>query len=525
MERVEETLSALMPALESHEIGSWETGEVELLCAMLKEYGAQARASAAKKANTTATSSADEEESEEGDDEGDEEMSDEEEDEEALFVAAVGEVDRGLARTRDFLKSRLPYGAHPEPTQIPRVETASKKRARSPENTTEASSTALVTAPVYAVDSFLYAEDDINELVEAKQIAREYCARCGCTDIHLAEFITHSFSQDQLVYLSCFLFPHVLRQVISASVAETDTAGPLHIVDVGSRLGVVLWACALALQQGALVQPPSEADEDDDEEEEEEEPEVHITGVEMDPAYVKLSHDVLRRFFTPRRRQAPRLDKNDADPVEEVMDVSSQLHVIQSDCFVGDGAAALKDASLIVLHNVFEYFCSSPVAHAACWLKLRRLVGRRGRFLVCSPALEETLSGFTADVWAAAWAEVEGAEKKGAAVVPPLQWLASFVERVDVTAVSDNFLTMRALARDHGDGAEEGSESDCCGDDGCDAGNGHGHSHGGHGHSHGHSHDGHGHSHGHSHGAEEHDDEAESEVAEGVQNIYVYRVL
>ncbi|KPI83888.1 hypothetical protein ABL78_7066 [Leptomonas seymouri] len=475
MERVEETMSALIPALESHEIGAWDPSQVDLLCSMLREYGSQARASTARKSTHrthTPNPGEDEEEEEE----------EEEVDEEALFVEAVSEVDRGLGRTREFLKSRLSYGVQPEPTHIPGSEVAAasylnKKRPRSPDDSKtqveiangQMPSTSVMPAPVYAVDSFLYSEDDIEELVKAKHITREYCTRCGCTSIGLCEFITHSFSQDQLLYLSCFLLPHVLRQVTSAAArAERgkETAPSLSIVDVGSRLGVVLWACAFALQQGALVQPPS-GDDEDEKEDEAEEPEVHITGVEIDEAYMKLSQDVLRRFFLPRRRRAPRLDCADSNydiNAIEAMDVSPRLHLVQSNCFDGAGAEALSRASVVVLHNVFEYFSASPVEHAKCWLKLRRLACHTGKFLVCSPALEETLSGFTAEVWAAAWAAESGGQ--AGAAVAPLSWQSSFVERVDVSVVANNFLAMRALSCEDGDGGGC-CEGDSCCEEGC----------------------------------------------------------
>ncbi|KPA82727.1 hypothetical protein ABB37_02535 [Leptomonas pyrrhocoris] len=518
MERVEETLTALIPALESHEIGRWDASQVELLCAMLKEYRLQARASATGEPTSPADTPDSREE--------DEAVSDEEMDDEALLVEAVSEVDRGLERTRAFLKSRLPYGARPEPTQIlgcaeAAASHSAKKRPRSSDGSTEqataasgdATSASVAPTPVFAVDSFLYSEDDIEELVTAKKLAREYCTRCGCTNIGLADFITHSFSQDQLLYLSCFLFPHVLRQFIRATSAKAKPAAkaaePLSIVDVGSRLGVVLWASAFALQQGALVQPPNHDDEEGEETEEkeedahgDEEPEVHITGVEMDGGYVKLSHDVLRRFFMPRRRRAPRLDRtvddSNASDVEDVMDVSSRLHLVQSDCFDGAGAEALSRASVVVLHNVFEYFCASPVEHAKCWLKLRRLLCHTGQFLVCSPALEETLSGIAAGAWATAWTAEAGTQ--AGAPAAPLKWLSAFVERVDVSAVASSFITTRALSREDDDDEEDAVES------------GHFDEHA-HGHQHGHHH--------HNHG----DNDDGDEVEEQIQNIYVYRVL
>jgi hypothetical protein len=556
MDQVEEMLSALMPTLEAHEIERWEPGQVELLCAMLKEYGSQARASAKGKEphelhSSDASVSGEEEEEEGGadkDDKGDE----------AQFVEAVSEVDRDLGVTREFLKSRLPYGTQPEPARIPGSDldaaaspitsstSPSKKRARSPEGSgqvTVVTANGTVPAPVYVVDSFLYTEDDIEALVHAKKIAREYCTRCGCTEVALTDFITHSFSQDQLLYLSCFLFPHVLQQCIAASAeqqATTKTAKrggaplPLSIVDVGSRLGVVLWACAFALQQGALVQPQGgdDADGNDDDgssEEAKKEPEVHITGVEMDPTYVKVSQDVLRRFFMPRRRRAPKLGSasrsgptviEEQQECEEAMNVSPYLHLVQSDCFEGAGAEALSRASVVVLHNVFEYFCASPVEHARCWLKLRSLIGNRSQFLVCSPALEETLAGFTPEVWASAWAGAKGLQASPA--VPAQEWLASFVEQVNVAEIADDFLSMRALLRDVVNGPGGCCDGDCHNDD---------HSrddHHSHSHSHGHHHSGcRGHAGGTSGASKSGTDEdtEEDEVAEQIHKIYVYRVL
>ncbi|KAG5507047.1 hypothetical protein JKF63_05793 [Porcisia hertigi] len=523
MERVEAMLFALLPTLKQHQVGHWKPAEVDQLCAMLKEYGKQERQEKCGSccSNGTATATAFSPSSsgalsssprEDGDN-----ISENDTNEEA-FTSAVGEVDRCLDRVRHFLRRRVTFGSVVEPTvpagnvqpQVPQsctVKSGSKKRTRSPsEEVTSSAPTrnglhsdaAAVATPVYAVDAFLYLEEDIERLVEEKKLAREYCRRCGGTDIGLAEFITHSFSQDQLVYLSCFLFPHLLDGVVTSQEAPQQ----LSIADVGSRTGIVLWACASALQWGLLAPQrlvATVADASDAA------PHVQLVGIELDATFVKISRDVLRRFFAPRRRLAPKLSSALQPPAAEsvepkLADVSSNIQLLESDCFEGTAAAALSDSTLVVLHNVFEYFCPSVVEHARCWLKLRRLVHRPGHLLVTSPPLEETLSAFDDEVWRQA-CRLEYGDSARETTASSLAWLASYVEPVDTSEVASDFLTRRTLSS--GDGGSDQGE---------------------------HESDGHHHHHGcgcgPSHGCdeEEGDEERVSEVAEGIEQIRVYRV-
>ncbi|CAJ1022781.1 hypothetical protein Q4I30_002985 [Leishmania utingensis] len=519
MERVESMLSALTPILKRHQLGSWKPAEVERLCTMLRKYGKQepqeeCGAYCNSGATTTAASLPSPSSAPSPPSSRDDNVQGESDTDEEAFVGAISEVDRCLNLVRNFLKRRMPFGVVVEPTvpagtaepQAPQSSitgTSSKKRARSPSGEARVSApasngvhsgAAVVAAPVYAVDAFLYSEADIEKLVEAKKVAREYCCRCGSTDIRLSEFITHSFSQDQLLYLSCFLLPHLLEVV----VASDEASRPLSIVDVGSRLGIVLWACAFALQWGILAPQRSVAAA----------PEVQLVGIELDATFVKISQDTVRRFFAPRRRHAPKLSlplqTAGADDVSsELADVSSSIQLLQSDCFEGDAAAVLCSSALVVMHNVFEYFCASAVEHARCWLKLHRLVHRSGQLLVCSPALEVTFGTFTEEVWLQA-CQLEN-EKDAGATSTPLAWLESYVEPFDTNDVTSDFLTLRALSR-------EGCNSD---------GDGTVHDENQHDHHHGHRC---GHLHHSRSEADEGDEEAVSEAVEQIQRIYVYRV-
>lgn len=523
MERVASMLSALKPTLETHQLGSWKPAEVDLLCAMLREYGKQERrekcatcchnGAPTAPASLLSSSGAPPSLPSGGDDVEGENDTDKE-----AFAGAISEVDRCLNLVRDFLKRRMPFGTVVEPTvpagtaerQAPQsnsAHTASWKRARSPSGEASSSaptsnsvhsSAAVVAAPVYAVDAFLYTEGDIEKLVEAKKLAREYCCRCGSTDIGLVEFITHSFSKDQLVYLSCFLLPHLLDVV----VASDEASRPLSIADVGSRLGIVLWACAFALQRGLLAPEQTVAT---DAAVGGAAPEVKLVGIELDATFVKVSQDVMRRFFAQRRRHAPKLDSAPqpaaADGVDaKLPDVSSSIQLLQSDCFEGAAASALSESSLVVMHNVFEYFCTTAVEHARCWLKLRRLVHRSGQFLVCSPSLEVTFGTFTDEVWLQACQLENGQDAGGTST--PLAWLASYVESFDTADVASDFLAMRALSCEGCDNVSDGDEHH---ED----------------HHHGRSCD---HYHHHSSAEDEGDGDEASEMVEQIQRIYVYRV-
>ncbi|KAG5480561.1 hypothetical protein LSCM1_06265 [Leishmania martiniquensis] len=522
MDRVQSMLSALMPTLEKHQMGSWKPAEVERLCRMLRNYGNEEQREGCDACGNSGTTTAPASfpspscGPSSSPSRGDNVPGESDADEEA-FVGAVEEVDRCLDRVRDFLKQRMPFGVLTEPTapasatqlqapQLGTVDAASKKRARSPcaealfsaaASSDAHNGAAVVAAPVYAVDAFLYSEDDIEELVKEKKVSREYCRHCGGTDLGLTEFITHSLSQDQLLYLSCFLFPHLLDEV----VASDETSRPLSIVDVGSRLGVVLWACAFSLQWGLLAPrraATAGADAGDTA------ADVQLVGVEVDAAFVKISQDVVRRFFAPRRWNAPTLNSvlppAAADGASaKLADVSSSIRLLQNNCFDGAAAAALSDSSLVVMHNVFEYFCATVVEHAHCWLKLRRLVHRSGQLLVCSPALEETLGAFTEEVWSQAL-ELEKGTNAGDTSTP-LAWLTSYVEPLDTADVASAFLRLRGRCRGglDIDSNEDPHDEDC-----------HAHELGG--------------GHHHYRSSEEEEGEERSELAEQIQGIYVYRV-
>lgn len=454
MEKAEEVFEAIAPALEESPFARLSSTDVDLLVELLKEYHrsqkaalARAESSAAAKGTAGGDVVSDqakpEGETHSGADEQLGGLA-------RLSEEAVNEVERALAAVRSFLQATYPYEALSGPVRIPYQEpelAPAAKRARAEKM--PSSSAGAVTVPVYSVDAFLYFEEDVADMVSRGVIRREYCCDCGSQNIALTDFITHSFSQDQVVYLSCFLHPMLLPK----------DGGGGRIVDVGSRLGVVQWGCCFAARAGLL--PGGGA----------------VCGVEMDDKLVAIQRQIQEKFCAPA-----------AEPSDDGKAPLS-VSVVHSDCFKGAGLTELSAADVVVLHNVFEYFCETEAGHLQCWLTLRRSV-KRGALLIVSPALEETMGAFTP----AAWEEccgpetdsAEGRRRSRKAATTAAEWLAEFVAPVDVSAIATAFLSFRFPS-----GCGCGDEA-CCHESSGEAGD---------------------------------DDDAVADLTESINNIFVYRVL
>lgn len=341
-------------------------------------------------------------------------------------IDSIAELDQLLCRLRAHLKRKVPFGSIVEPTFAPGAPAAED------ETETKAVATGLSRPPTYSVDAFLYLEEDIDELVEEGKISREFCRACGSVDIGLSDFITHSFSQDQLVYLTCFLLPAMQKMGQHCR----------KVVDVGSRLGIVLWAAYFSAKCGLL---PVGVEE--------------VVGVEMDKEFFKLQQEIGKRFCS-RQVRLPSADTGN----KKASSAFLQCRVVESDCFEEPGAKELASADLVILHNVFEYFSDGPQGHLQCWNKLRRLVSRPGQLLLCFPSLEETLEGLErAGVFEGEEADPSSGDE---GVSPVVQWISNYVEPIDVSDVADEFFRYRS---DEGPG--EGShcpcdEDECCGHSG-----------------------------------------------------------
>lgn len=420
MDRAEATFEAIMQELDKRQVGSWSKQELSVFVALLEEYQ---RTAAIHKGHAKDDHG-----------EGEDYASHDEED---SMEMAVAEVDRDLTRIRTYLKKNKKLDPTHEPsTKAYGTDSSAKEKKRGvvchPPNT----------APSYTVDAFLYLDEDVEELVSEGKLSREYCRNCGSTDVGLVDYVTHSFSQDQLIFLGCFLLPSLTK--------EQSGGGRKVVVDVGSRLGVVLWSCYFAAQQGLLAGVSE------------------VVGVELDKSYAALQREVGMRYC--------------ARPVQFSSSSTGSVttltcRVVESDCFEGNGAKALQEADIVILNNVFEYFCGSAEEHLRCWEKLRNIVKRRGQLLICSPSLEETLTHIEENVWETV---VGHSSKKrsrdGGGITSATRtkdWLTGYLEEVDVSLVREAFLQFRALERTPS--AEDNCRDDHCGRTASHINDGHAH--------------------------------------------------
>ncbi|EPY43463.1 hypothetical protein AGDE_00458 [Angomonas deanei] len=237
MEKAQALFDKCAPLLEEAAFSTWKRSEVEMFFQVLAEYH-QASAMA--------------EEEEEAEDVA-----------ESHYKTTVAEVDRFLVKVKGFLNEKYPFGSIEEPTRVP--------------NSGEVSATA---APVVSVDAFLYDEEDVQQLIEKGQLSDRYCLECGSMKTGLTEFITHSFSRDQLVFIVCYVLPY-LRNELQCDVSK--------LVEVGARFGNLLWACFAAAEERQTVVK-------------------EVVGVELDQKMVDVQRALLTRFCSrPKPTKPPHL--------------------------------------------------------------------------------------------------------------------------------------------------------------------------------------------------------------------------
>ncbi|KAF9577575.1 hypothetical protein BGW38_007127, partial [Lunasporangiospora selenospora] len=111
---------------------------------------------------------------------------------------------------------------------------------------------------VVHVDSFLYTEDDVDDLCDQGKLSRNFCLKCQSKETRPLNFISHSATVVQLQ----FLFQVLLRG--EKSKGKT-------ILDIGSRLGAVLYSGYLFTDAQKLI------------------------GVEMNDYFCKLQNDIVRK--------------------------------------------------------------------------------------------------------------------------------------------------------------------------------------------------------------------------------------
>lgn len=238
------------------------------------------------------------------------------------------------------------------------------------------------TVPTFEIDNFLYPDDDdVETLCEKGLVSRNYCLKCQSTATAPTQFVSHSFSRDQLLYITCFLTPH-LEAVARREDRSANSRGIEKVVDVGSRLGIVLTSFYFA-------NPTIKS----------------IVGIELN----KTLCDLQTRLLKAHRAEEARVAVVNADVLSE------------------EGIAHLQSADVVILHNVFEWF-SNEADQLGIWTRIRNALSRKGQFLIIAPKLDESLTCL-----ASAFDSSFSVQR----------FISEWVEEVDVSEPRDQFVTER----------------------------------------------------------------------------------
>ncbi|KAI8812192.1 hypothetical protein BJ742DRAFT_84969 [Cladochytrium replicatum] len=188
------------------------------------------------------------------------------------------------------------------------------------------------------VDSFLYTDDDLDDLVERGEFSRNYCTQCGSHATRPLQFISHSAGQHQLMWL----FTKSMRGTLEQLAEEKSAAGAeprVTVLDVGSRLGAVLY-------MGYLFAPPT----------------TSFIGIEFNPYFAALSSSVIQKY-----------------------NMTDRAAVMQDD--VRNRLDLLASSDVVIFHNAFQCFVNRA-DEVHIWNLVRAHMTRPGQRIVAIPSLE-----------------------------------------------------------------------------------------------------------------------------------------
>ncbi|KAG2214437.1 uncharacterized protein EV154DRAFT_475513 [Mucor mucedo] len=193
------------------------------------------------------------------------------------------------------------------------------------------------------VDGFLFSEEDVDDLCEEGKMSRNYCLDCKSKNCAPLNFISHSASVLQLQFLY--------------QVALADKVKDKVIVDVGSRLGAVLYAGHLFTRARKII------------------------GVEINEWFTKLQKDMIKQY---------KMD----DRIEVMCkDIQTMPELLS------------KDADIVIMNNVFQFFNDLPMQQQI-WKFVRAETKKKsGLLLVTLPALQDQLkeAGLSANKLMKGW--------------------------------------------------------------------------------------------------------------------------
>lgn len=175
------------------------------------------------------------------------------------------------------------------------------------------------------IDAFLFPDDILDDLCDEGKMSRHYCAACGSKKTQKLDLVSHSFSAWELKWLFTKILPPMTNNTI---------------LDVGSRLGCVLYAAAEFTGASKII------------------------GVEMSPDFCVLQQSIAEQY---------KYDK---------------IEIVQAD--IRTQEQLLRTSDVIILNNVFEHFMGKE-DQVKCWDMIFGSVRRKGQVLVTVPSLQESL--------------------------------------------------------------------------------------------------------------------------------------
>ncbi|CAJ0588139.1 unnamed protein product [Cylicocyclus nassatus] len=179
------------------------------------------------------------------------------------------------------------------------------------------------------VDCFLYDDKAMEEMIKAGKFQKRYCVDCGSRNVQDLNFISHSLSHPQLEFIFTQLVP-----------LKSRPEG-FRVVDIGSRLGAVVFAASL-FGSGHVT----------------------ATGVEMNDELARLQEDVIKDFNL------------------------QNIEIVHAD--IRTRPDVISQADLIIMNNVFSFFLSSD-EQADCFEFVHRNA-KKGCLIVHNPEISTVLT-------------------------------------------------------------------------------------------------------------------------------------
>ncbi len=190
----------------------------------------------------------------------------------------------------------------------------------------------------FHLDAFLYTDEEVDRMAQHGMIPRSYCLDCGSRNTDFLNYVSNSLSSEQLEIIFGY---RALAKVFPASSPQDFLKGK-KIVDVGSRLGAVLYYAHIFTQASEVV------------------------GIELNKYFVDLCQKVVKGHK-----------------------MNDRIRLVNSDVF--KQTELVHGADIVIMHNVFEWFANYE-QQKNIWQRVRReLLTKSGQIIVSTPALEQSV--------------------------------------------------------------------------------------------------------------------------------------